>query len=76
MTEMLVGYLIITVDMAVMDLGENIFQADQSYVALSRVTHLTGLASEAIDFSNIYADKKVLVENDRFRDLARKRIGT
>ena len=59
--------------MAVMDLGENMFQAGQSYVALSRVTHLTGLALEAIDFLKIYADKKVLKENDRLHDLARKR---
>ena len=53
-----------------MDLGDDIFMAEQSYVALSRVTHLSGLALIQLDCSKIYADEKVLEENNTLREIA------
>ena len=58
---------------AVIDLGSNIFDAGMSYVALSRITELSGLALTALDPSKIYACPSVLKENNRPRNMANAR---
>lgn len=49
----------ITLDYATINIGSDIFECGQSYVALSRVKGLKGLYIKAIDFNKIRTNKKV-----------------
>ena len=49
----------VTLDCAIMDIGKNIFEYGQSYVALSRVKSLTGLYLTNFDYTKIMANPKV-----------------
>ena len=48
-----------TLDTAVIDLGRNVFESGQSYVALSRVKSLSGLYLTSFDATKIKANPKV-----------------
>ena len=50
----------ITLEQAKINIGSNIFEYGQSYVALSRVTSLNGLYLNNIDFSKIRCNPKVI----------------
>ena len=50
-----------TLDLCIMDLGENIFEAGQMYVALSRVKSLEGLYLIDFDVNKIKTLQKVKV---------------
>jgi len=50
----------ITLDSAIMDIGKNIFEYGQTYVALSRVKTLTGLYLTSFDYTKIMANPKVI----------------
>ncbi len=50
----------ITLDGAIMDIGRNIFEYGQTYVALSRVKSLTGLYLTNFDYTKIMANPKVI----------------
>jgi ATP-dependent DNA helicase PIF1 len=50
----------ITLEYANINIGSNIFECGQSYVALSRVKSLEGLYIQGLDFSKIKANPKVL----------------
>lgn len=56
----------ITLDYATINIGSNIFECGQSYVALSRVKGLNGLYIKDIDFSKIKTNKKVKEYYDNF----------
>ena len=49
----------VTLDAAIMDIGKNIFEYGQTYVALSRVESLEGLYLTSFDYSKIAANPKV-----------------
>ena len=49
----------VTLDAAIMDIGKNIFEYGQTYVALSRVRTLSGLYLSSFDYSKISANPKV-----------------
>ena len=49
----------ITLDGAIMDIGKNIFEYGQTYVALSRVKSLEGLFLTSFDYTKIMANPKV-----------------
>ena len=49
----------VTLDMAQIDAGSNIFECGQTYVALSRVKNLEGLYLTAISPHKIQVNKKV-----------------
>ena len=57
---------------AIMDIGSDIFEPGMGYVALSRVTTLSGLAITELDPHKIYASSLVLAENERLRKLAKQ----
>ena len=59
---------------AVIDIGSDVFEAGMSYVALSRVTTLSGVALVEFDPSKVYANPRVLKENARLRNIANERI--
>ena len=48
-----------TLDSAEIDVGSNIFECGQTYVALSRVKSLEGLSLKSFDVSKIRINKKV-----------------
>lgn len=50
----------ITLDGAIMDIGRNIFEYGQTYVALSRVKSLEGLYLTNFDYTKIMANPKVV----------------
>ena len=49
----------VTLDAAIMDIGSNIFEYGQTYVALSRVRSLDGLYLRSFDYTKISANPKV-----------------
>lgn len=49
----------VTLDYAIIDIGKNIFEYGQSYVALSRVKSLQGLYLTSFDYTKIMANPKV-----------------
>ncbi len=49
----------VTLDGAIMDIGKNIFEYGQTYVALSRVKSLEGLFLTSFDYTKIMANPKV-----------------
>ena len=49
----------LTLDAAIMDIGKNIFEYGQTYVALSRVRSLSGLYLSSFDYRKICANPKV-----------------
>lgn len=49
----------VTLDAAIMDIGKNIFEYGQTYVALSRVRTLDGLYLTSFDYTKIAANPKV-----------------
>ena len=51
----------LTLDRALIDIGGNIFECGQTYVALSRVKSLEGLYLKGFDFTKIKINKKVQV---------------
>lgn len=50
----------ITLEFANINIGSNVFECGQSYVALSRVKSLDGLYIQGLDFTKIKANPKVL----------------
>ncbi|KYN13600.1 DNA repair and recombination protein pif1, mitochondrial, partial [Trachymyrmex cornetzi] len=52
---------------AVMDLGNNVFSYGQAYVALSRVTSLDGLHLINFDPSSVFASEKAIIEYNRLK---------
>jgi ATP-dependent DNA helicase PIF1 len=50
----------ITLEYANIDIGSNVFECGQSYVALSRAKSLDGLYIQRLDFSKIKANPKVI----------------
>ena len=50
----------VSLDAVIMDIGRNIFEYGQSYVALSRVRTLGGLSLSSFDFTRISANPKVI----------------
>ena len=50
----------ITLEYANINIGSNIFEFGQSYVALSRVKSLEGLFIQGLDFSKIRSNPKVI----------------
>jgi len=50
----------VSLDAVIMDIGRNIFEYGQSYVALSRVRTLGGLYLSSFDFTKISANPKVI----------------
>ena len=50
----------VSLDAVIMDIGRNIFEYGQSYVALSRVRTLDGLYLSSFDFTKIAANPKVI----------------
>ena len=59
-----------TLDNAVNDLGEDIFEPGMAYVALSQVKTLQGLALSKLNPEIIYPAKAVLHEVDRLKKVA------
>ena len=57
-----------TLDLCIMDLGENIFEAGQMYVALSRVKSLEGLYLINFDVNKIKTLQKVKVFYSKYSD--------
>jgi len=49
----------VSLDAAIMDIGSNIFEYGQTYVALSRVRSLAGLYLRSFDYTKISANPKV-----------------
>jgi ATP-dependent DNA helicase PIF1 len=49
-----------TMDTAEINVGKNIFECGQTYVALSRLTTLEGLFLTDFDPSKIFVDEKVV----------------
>ena len=49
----------LSLDAAIMDIGTNIFEYGQTYVALSRVRNLNGLYLSSFDYTKICANPKV-----------------
>jgi len=49
----------LSLDAAIMDIGSNIFECGQTYVALSRVRNLNGLYLSSFDYTKIFANPKV-----------------
>ena len=56
----------ITLEYANINIGQNVFECGQSYVALSRVKSLQGLYIKDIDFNKIRANKKVVNYYSKF----------
>ncbi|XP_018308806.1 LOW QUALITY PROTEIN: ATP-dependent DNA helicase PIF1-like [Mycetomoellerius zeteki] len=52
---------------AVMDLGNNVFSCGQAYVALFRVTSLDGLHLINFDPSSVFASEKTIIEYNRLK---------
>ncbi|KYN28526.1 DNA repair and recombination protein pif1, mitochondrial [Trachymyrmex cornetzi] len=52
---------------AVIDLGNNVFSCGQAYVALSRVTSLDGLYLINFDPSSVFASEKAIIEYNRLK---------
>ena len=48
-----------TLDLAEIDVGNNVFECGQTYVALSRVKSLDGLYLTAFNYQKVYTNKKV-----------------
>lgn len=48
-----------TLDIAEIDVGNNVFECGQTYVALSRVKSLEGLYLTAFNYQKVYTNKKV-----------------
>jgi ATP-dependent DNA helicase PIF1 len=48
-----------TLDLAEIDVGNNVFECGQTYVALSRVKSLEGLYLTAFNYQKVYTNKKV-----------------
>ena len=59
----------LSLDSAVISLGDTLFQAGQAYVALSRVRTINGLYITAINPSKIYANETVCEEYRRLMNL-------
>ena len=57
----------LSLDSAVLDLGEKVFEAGMSYVALSRVRTLNGIALVKFEPKKLYANKRVDKEMERLR---------
>jgi ATP-dependent DNA helicase PIF1 len=55
----------LTLEHAVMDIGANIFECGQTYVALSRVKSLEGLYLKSFDYNKIKINKKVQLYYNR-----------
>ena len=55
----------ITLSQAVIDIGSKVFTSGMSYVALSRVTNIGGLAITQFDHSKLTASANVLSEMSR-----------
>ena len=49
----------VTLDKALIDIGEEIFECGQTYVALSRIKTLEGLYLKSFDYKKITINKKV-----------------
>lgn len=56
----------ITLEYANINIGQNVFECGQSYVALSRVKSLDGLYIKDIDFNKIRSNKKVINYYSKF----------
>ncbi|XP_018403016.1 PREDICTED: ATP-dependent DNA helicase PIF1-like [Cyphomyrmex costatus] len=56
---------------AVMDLGNNVFSCGQVYVALSRVTSLDGLHLINFDPSSVFASEIAIIEYNRLKRIER-----
>ncbi|KYN13100.1 ATP-dependent DNA helicase PIF1 [Trachymyrmex cornetzi] len=54
---------------AIMDLGNNVFSCGQTYVALSRVTSLNGLHLINFDPSSVFASEKAILEYNRLKQI-------
>ncbi|KYN29538.1 DNA repair and recombination protein pif1, mitochondrial, partial [Trachymyrmex cornetzi] len=54
---------------AIMDLGNNVFSCGQTYVALSRVTSLDGLHLINFDPSSVFASEKAILEYNRLKQI-------
>ena len=57
----------LSLDSAVLDLGEKVFEAGMSYVALSRVRTLNGIALVKFEPKKLYANKRVDKDMERLR---------
>ena len=62
-----------SLDCAVMSLGKDVFTKGMSYVALSRVTTLEGLALLSFDPDKVKPDPKVLKEYVALKSKAKKK---
>ena len=57
-----------TLDRCIIDIGEGVFEAGQSYVALSRIRSLEGVSISSYDVSKILVKKRVI----KFYDVVRR----
>lgn len=58
----------VTVQNAVVDIGDNMFCSGQVYVALSRVTNLNGLHIINVNPASVKAEKSAIIEYNRLRN--------
>jgi len=63
-----------SLDFAIVDCGEDIFEAGQIYVALSRIKKLEGLFLRGLDFSKLLIKKSVLQFYEKLRQIDRDLI--